>query len=159
MLWGGYHGVLLLSHPGLRARGSKWQGGWLGRLGTLLLVMLGWVIFRAQSIPAAGAMYRAMFDVARWAAPCAIPATLLALSAVALLWAVLAPNLYELIHVRRARPRLAALIALGVLAAIAIMLSSQASPFLYYQFSTTGAKLALRALQRYAAVRNGGPAA
>ncbi|MBN2083261.1 MBOAT family protein [bacterium] len=48
VLWGLYHGVLLFIHHGLR-NGVKlrWKGGWWGRLGTLVLVAFGWVLFNA----------------------------------------------------------------------------------------------------------------
>lgn len=51
VLWGAYHGVLLFCHHGLRS-GMKlrWQGGWWGRAGTLLLVAFGWVIFNAADL-------------------------------------------------------------------------------------------------------------
>jgi len=134
VIWGLYHGVLLLVHHGLRALGIRWKGGWWGRIGTLTLVIAGWVVFRAESLPAAMAMLGRILSVAHWAEPAVLSRTFIVLLIGALLWSILAPNLCELIHVRKAQPRRWALAALAFLAAAAMMLSSQSSPFLYYQF-------------------------
>ncbi len=51
VLWGGYHGLLLLAHHWLRtAVKIKWRGGWWGRAGTLVLVMFGWVLFNSPDL-------------------------------------------------------------------------------------------------------------
>lgn len=134
-VWGLYHGALQVVHHGLRdGLKLRWRGGWPGRCGTLLLVLLGWVLFRAESFACAGSMLRAMFDLPHLAARCAIPKGFFAVAIPALLWAVFAPNLYELVHVRQARPRVWALIVLGLLVAAAVLLLGDSSPFLYYQF-------------------------
>jgi D-alanyl-lipoteichoic acid acyltransferase DltB (MBOAT superfamily) len=59
VLWGLYHGLLLVvAHllverfPGLKQTPSA-AVRWAKRLGTLYLVVLGWVLFRAESVPAA----------------------------------------------------------------------------------------------------------
>jgi len=60
VLWGLFHGVLLVLCHGLR---GLW--GWCPRplaVGfTFLLVSLGWVLFRAESLAAAGVLYEALF--------------------------------------------------------------------------------------------------
>jgi alginate O-acetyltransferase complex protein AlgI len=134
VLWGAYHGALLVIHHALRAGKVKWYGGWPGRIGTLLLVMLGWVLFRSDSLRAAGIMYSRIFDLASFRVAPKIPATYWPLLIVALLWAVMAPNAYEPWHTQGYRPSRRLVIALGLLAALAVMLLSQSSPFLYYQF-------------------------
>jgi len=49
VIWGCYHGVLLFVHHGLRSGLKiKWDGGWWGRAGTLLLVAFGWVLFNSN---------------------------------------------------------------------------------------------------------------
>jgi alginate O-acetyltransferase complex protein AlgI len=62
VIWGFYHGVMLLCHHGLRHFKRKWNGGWPGRVGTFLLVSLGWVLFRASDFELASNYYRRMVD-------------------------------------------------------------------------------------------------
>ena len=134
-VWGLYHGGLQVVHHWLRdGLKVRWRGGWAGRIGTLLLVLLGWVLFRAESFSCAGTMLKNMFDLPHLAAPCAIPKGYFAVAVPGLLWAVFAPNLYEFVHVRKAKPRVWTLIVLGILAAGAVLLLSDSSPFLYTQF-------------------------
>jgi alginate O-acetyltransferase complex protein AlgI len=66
VLWGGYHGLLLVAahvlvgrFPVLKQTPSA-AVRWLKRLGTLYLVVLGWVLFRAESLPAALRVLRSM---------------------------------------------------------------------------------------------------
>jgi D-alanyl-lipoteichoic acid acyltransferase DltB (MBOAT superfamily) len=58
--WGFYHGLLLVFHHGLRFYKLKWDGGWLGRAGTFLLVSFGWVLFRSPDFPSAFAYLNRM---------------------------------------------------------------------------------------------------
>jgi len=134
VLWGGYHGLLLLVHHGLRHFGIKWRGGWTGSFGTLLLVILGWVLFRAETLPSAMHVLKSMLSLGGLGLGGAVAPAFIAIIVLALLWAIFAPNLYELIHVRQAQPRTWALACLGVLAAVCVMLASESGPFLYYQF-------------------------
>lgn len=62
ILWGIYHGALLLLErmTGTRNPGEK---AYLRRALTLLLVMLGWVVFRAETAEIALGYYRALFDI------------------------------------------------------------------------------------------------
>ena len=134
VLWGAYHGALLVMHHGLRARKVKWHGGWPGRIGTLLLVTLGWVLFRAQTFHIAATVYRELFALQTLAQNPRIPKGFWPICLVALLWAVLAPSAYDAWLNKSQRPRRLAVVALGLLAAAAILLLTQSSPFLYYQF-------------------------
>ncbi|HVG59620.1 MAG TPA: MBOAT family O-acyltransferase [Hyalangium sp.] len=59
VLWGLYHGLLLVAahvlvgrYPALKETAST-AGLWAKRLGTFYLVVVGWVLFRAESLPAA----------------------------------------------------------------------------------------------------------
>ncbi len=134
VLWGAYHGALLVIHHGLRAAKVKWVGGWPGRIGTLLLVMLGWVLFRAGSFHVARVVYGDLFNLAGLLHAPQIPSAYWPLLILALLWAIFAPNAYDAWLNRGVRPSRAFLVMLGLLAALAVMLLSQSSPFLYYQF-------------------------
>jgi alginate O-acetyltransferase complex protein AlgI len=134
VIWGTYHGVMLLVHHALREKKLRWRGGWAGRIGTLLLVLLGWVLFRADNVAMAGTLLARMFNVPQLLAHCMMPKGYLPLAFIALLWAMLGPNVYELLQVRKARPAPVALALLGLVAAIGILMLADTSPFLYNQF-------------------------
>jgi D-alanyl-lipoteichoic acid acyltransferase DltB (MBOAT superfamily) len=65
VLWGAYHGLLLAAGHLLVRRYPALAGGgalvrWMKRLGTFYLVVLGWVLFRAESLPEALSVLRGM---------------------------------------------------------------------------------------------------
>ncbi len=68
LAWGCYHGVLLVIERVAIRRGGALPGviGWPV---TLLLVMVGWVLFRADSLGAAGTFLKAMAGFGHAAAP------------------------------------------------------------------------------------------
>ena len=53
IVWGIYHGSLLIVERVLRSRFNFSPSGLFGQASTFLLVMLGWVLFRASSLPVA----------------------------------------------------------------------------------------------------------
>jgi alginate O-acetyltransferase complex protein AlgI len=63
VLWGVYHGAILIFEraTGLRTTDSS-RVEWLRRGITFLLVLFGWILFRATDIDHAGGYYAAMFD-------------------------------------------------------------------------------------------------
>ncbi len=65
VLWGVYHGLLLMAERGTGRRDERLTGA-LGRALTLFLVTMGWVVFRADSLAHAMVFYRSLFDVAQW---------------------------------------------------------------------------------------------
>ena len=60
--WGGWHGVLLALHRLYRSRGGRMPLA-VGHALTLLAVVLGWVLFRADSFAGAAQLYRGMFGL------------------------------------------------------------------------------------------------
>ena len=63
VLWGGYHGLLLIIERVTGERPTDDASvAFLRRAIVLVLVMLGWVIFRADSVGQAQEFYRAMFS-------------------------------------------------------------------------------------------------
>jgi alginate O-acetyltransferase complex protein AlgI len=130
VLWGGYHGMLL----GLYRRFS---GAWdrlpafVQRSAMFLLVVIGWVFFRAASFTDAVTMLRTMFSVETGALPigAAVLCAMLILAAAIAHWG---PNSFQLSH--RWKPAAAiAMAALLVLALVRIYGAAN-SPFLYFQF-------------------------
>jgi alginate O-acetyltransferase complex protein AlgI len=105
VIWGALHGSYIVVNHVLRMRHRRAPAGsesrWAGagkQAGTLLLVMVAWVFFRAKSVPAAWSLLTSM--VAGAAAPSAAPAIdpvlygwIVAAAAIALL----APNTQQLV--------------------------------------------------------------
>jgi len=142
--WGGYHGLLLLIEratgvgrgPSAGPRPRPWQAV------TIVLVMLGWVLFRSPSIDAAagylGAFFRPGGPLPLEVALAATPPVLIALvigCASALIPAAWVTG------VRLQQPdllanRAARLVTAAVLlpAALVLVLTGTFSPFLYFQF-------------------------
>jgi alginate O-acetyltransferase complex protein AlgI len=50
VLWGLWHGVALAIERSLGQRYAVRTGSWIGRLVTLLIVLIGWVLFRSQNL-------------------------------------------------------------------------------------------------------------
>lgn len=71
VLWGGYQGAglalnrvvdeVVAGHPGLTAASKTVWWNAFSRVFTFLVVCVGWVLFRANNMQEAGAMYEAMF--------------------------------------------------------------------------------------------------
>ncbi|ADV66757.1 MBOAT family O-acyltransferase [Deinococcus maricopensis] len=128
VVWGTYHGLLLV----LDRAWQPWLQRWpplLYRWGTFLVVVIGWVFFRAESLPMAFAWLGKMVGVGAGALDA--PTTLVALCALSF---VAVNTLPETWHFRFPRGvRSAPLYALGLLLAYVFM-NGASSTFLYYQF-------------------------
>jgi alginate O-acetyltransferase complex protein AlgI len=128
--WGAYHGALLALYRRFRVAWDALPAG-VRQLGTFLLVLIGWVLFRSKDFHMAGALLVKMFaPVAGRGIP--HPEAALIFISLGVAWAMLAPNPFQMQH-RATWPRAVALAAaLG--ACLAIISGSRASPFLYFQF-------------------------
>ncbi|MEV4286280.1 MBOAT family protein [Nonomuraea bangladeshensis] len=145
LVWGLYHGALLVAERLLgwdRPPGTVWALV-LRRAATLLLVVVGWVFFRAKSMSEAWSMLRAMFtwrpgeldEFVAWAANdqrtavFALALAVVALPASRALGPLIQTGRGPVVRVARAAvtwvaaPYAAMLVAAGTF-----------SPFLYYQF-------------------------
>jgi alginate O-acetyltransferase complex protein AlgI len=146
VLWGAWHGgILAIERRMKEAKLWKPSPAWLTVPGTLLLVMLGWVMFRADNVPDALRMYRGMFglngvplsDTLAWQVQGSELLTML----LALLLVYVAPwwgSRVGDVGSTLLRPRAATFATLTLLPlfALAILkLSAQSyTPFLYFQF-------------------------
>jgi len=130
VVWGAYHGVLLMLY---RRFGDAWDR--LPRaarqVGMFLLVVIGWVLFRAKSFGMAMSLLRSMF-VPAGGTLVEQPVLAIGLLIVAAWWAMIGPNVYELDHTPTWRRRVVLAGAFG--ASLAIIVGSPFSPFLYFQF-------------------------
>ena len=143
VLWGMYHGALLIveRRSGIRRLPAEYAPA-ARRAGTFLVVVLGWVLFRAADLGDAFAVYRAMFALDFGALPGPVDLALTSHAVVALaigLASVLLPRDLVLGRVVEGTwsgapmaARAAVLVTLP-LSAIAVAAGSF-SPFLYFQF-------------------------
>jgi alginate O-acetyltransferase complex protein AlgI len=130
VFWGGYHGALLCLYRLFSAPWDRLPAA-VQRILTFLLVTIGWVFFRAESLSAAAIVLSRMFA---WSAGLALPG-LAGLSVALLVAAAIAhaaPNTFEIRH--EWSPWKVAAISLGYAAALLAIAGGQPSPFLYFQF-------------------------
>ncbi len=143
LIWGLYHGSLLILERRNRATREPHANAWGRRAWTLLLVMLGWVLFRADGIPAAARMYWSMFTphglrfnpvfataITRERATAICLATLVVLLPTNF---VFGRVLQTGVGLRAGVARLA-VSTIGAVAAAMFVASGTFHPFLYYQF-------------------------
>jgi alginate O-acetyltransferase complex protein AlgI len=141
--WGAYHGVLLIVE---RASGQRPTGDAslvpLRRALTLLAVMLGWVLFRADSFPHALGYLQALFSFDFGAGSGAVAAassgrlvlTLALAGLVVLLPRDFVFGTYLLRPRRGAVAARLAVLALALPYALLLVVGGSFSPFLYFQF-------------------------
>ena len=132
VIWGAYHGVLLIAY---RLYGEQWDR--LPKVAatalTFLLVVLGWVLFRATSITAAGQVYAAMFHfVPGIDIDSAGELTILVCLAGA--WAIWGPNAQEAHEGFQPSYSWSAIATAAYGACLSVMAGGRSSPFLYFQF-------------------------
>jgi len=140
ILWGTFHGVLLAIE---RWRGKRSLYGGLPRFGriavTFLLMLLSWVLFRADSLTAAGEYYRAMFGLQSPGAMAVLLPAAIYTPYHVLILVVSAVMVFQPLqaHDWAAYPvtwgRAAMMVPLFLLALV-VMFSQAFNPFLYFQF-------------------------
>jgi alginate O-acetyltransferase complex protein AlgI len=132
ILWGAYHGLLLILH---RFFGTAWDSlpKTFRQLAFFLLVIIGWVLFRAENVSVAGHMLHAMF-VPVAGALMERSEVLGAAIAAGAWWSMIGPNAFDW-HGGFAWDRRTAHVLAAVFGAcFAIILGGRDSPFLYFQF-------------------------
>jgi alginate O-acetyltransferase complex protein AlgI len=156
IVWGLYHGAFLMLERFGLGRVLERAPRLLRHAYAVLVVMVGWVFFRADSVPQALHYLSAMGSPARFAAPDAALSILLnaqSLAALAfgtLLSAPLLSAVLERLRTPRAEPprpdlppRLETrsvhavpipLLAAGFVLSVAILVGSTLNPFLYFRF-------------------------
>lgn len=130
VVWGMYHGALLGAYA-LYGRAWDRLPAAPRRAGTFLLVLLGWVIFRATDLGMAGVMLRKMFVPESGFSLAAVGGLTVALGAAAW-WSHWGPSSFQLKHEWSPAQSLA--LAALFLMTLATMYGGQPSPFLYFQF-------------------------
>lgn len=129
-VWGAYHGLLLVLH-------REWREPWSALPASLqrglmfVLVCIGWVFFRAPTMPAAIEWLGAMAGTQGFYLPLAYLERVLLLTFVATVIAMSTPNPYEIDLARFPWSRRA---LLGFATAVAVVMMNFSSKFLYFQF-------------------------
>jgi alginate O-acetyltransferase complex protein AlgI len=146
VVWGGYHGALMLLE---RVTGQRPVGDGrvsavvLRRAVVLLLVIVGWVLFRADTLPDAGRILQAMFTPSGWEVDPrvndAITNQALIVGALATLVVLLPRGLPVGRLVAAGRTRVAAtgrvaIVGAALPVALVLVVSGTFSPFLYFRF-------------------------
>lgn len=136
VIWGGYHGALL-SAERLLGLGDRYrQPPLLLRIPataiTFTLVCIGWVFFRARTLPDSIAVIRALLapDSGDWP----VPAPIMCLAAAGLAIAILEERFPLAEHLSRAPLWTVAAIAGSLLFLVEIFGQDAALPFIYFQF-------------------------
>jgi alginate O-acetyltransferase complex protein AlgI len=134
VVWGLYHGALLAVHATLKRRGLLPSSRALGIAATFLCVMVGWVFFRAESLPSALSILGAMIGT-RGVESIAAAKDVLATPYILWIFAGLVgvfslPNTWQMKYPRST----VAALGLAALFAICVLRFATPSPFIYYQF-------------------------
>ena len=134
ILWGGFHGAMLVSEHALGGRIGRHTPAWFRWFVTFHLVVFAWILFRSQDLAVFGDFMRQLTESGS--------ATLLtlpvALAIIAVIGAQLLPpqpvERFQL-RIERARPlALAAGVAVIILLVGATVPSQGVPPFIYFQF-------------------------
>lgn len=145
VLWGMWHGTILAIEAELKRKKRPAMSPWLTVPGTMILVMIGWVMFRADHVSDAFRMYGGMLglngfalsDTLSWQVKPSVVLTMLLATAIVYLapwWGQRMGDVGG--RLLRPGPVVVATVALMPLFVLAIMkLSAQSyTPFLYFQF-------------------------
>lgn len=144
VVWGLYHGVfLVLERIGGLRRLPVERFALVRRIATLLIVLFGWVLFRAESLPAALNYWRAM--VVPLDLPLAFDLysvlhyrniTFMILALIGLVGAARLPRPTDLFGIRSPIRTLAGWVLLGVALpyCAAILMDGTSHPFIYFRF-------------------------
>jgi alginate O-acetyltransferase complex protein AlgI len=130
VIWGAYHGLLLSLY---RKFGTLWDRlpVTARRVATFVLVVVGWVFFRATDFTMAAGVLSRMFSLT----PGELgvdPVLALPPLLIAAWWAMIGPNPFEMHHAIGWRRRVA--LTTQFAACVALIAGSRVSPFLYFQF-------------------------
>jgi alginate O-acetyltransferase complex protein AlgI len=143
LVWGLYHGALLIIERGFHLDAAPHRRALLRRLLTTVLVVIGWVIFRSPELPHALTMighmllpdFHGLTDVV--SAALTNQRLIILLAAMLILVLPAHPVTGPLVESSRTRPAATlrvAIMALGLPYAAILIATGTFSPFLYFQF-------------------------
>ena len=132
VFWGFYHGLLQCLYRVFRA---QWDAlpRMLRQGGMFAAALIGWVFFRSTSFPMALGILRNMFVATDGVIVSDVQMPVaLGMIAIAALWSLRGPNVFEIGHELTPRRRVTLSLAFG--AGLALIVTARPSPFLYFQF-------------------------
>lgn len=138
ILWGGWHGLLLVVYGFLRDRNlmpsdEKPIARFFNRQTMFLMAIIGWVMFRSISLRAAGEVYSGLFGLrAGPPLPHDLSAWFFAGIIGCWLWCNVMPNSFQVAYKVRHRPIYA--VICGMMLAVCIFFFGTKTDFLYFQF-------------------------
>ena len=132
IVWGGYHGLLLSLYRRFSLSWDRLPQGFR-HIATLLLVLVGWVFFRATDFGMAASLLTKMILPTSGSLG-TDPGLAIALILIAGTWAVLGPNAFDLFTGFTWKRRYGYAMAAGMGGCVAILAAGGNSPFLYFQF-------------------------
>src|SRR5262249_4208845 len=132
VVWGAYHGLLLVLY---RLGGPRWDRlpALVRQLVMFLLVLVGWVFFRATDLTMAWHLLTALV-VPTEGSPGRNAGVFAVIIALAGWWAMRGPNAYDVHADYQWKPRYGLYEAVALGACVAVMAAGRSSPFLYFQF-------------------------
>jgi alginate O-acetyltransferase complex protein AlgI len=134
VLWGAWHGAILAAERYWTQKiGKPLLPAWLGVIKTMLLVMFGWVLFRAADLAGAGRMFEGLFGANGVALSPTMQWQLTPERGGVLALAVVIIYALPWLKARKGTPLRYALPPLFLLA-VATLASQSFTPFLYFQF-------------------------
>ena len=134
VLWGGFHGVGLVTEHAIDGRIGRRTPAWLRGFVTFNLVCFGWILFRSQSL---GLFWDFLQRFAVWSAPTLWTFPVLALIGIVVGLQLLPPRQTEgwEVRIERLNPALlGAALAVLILFVGATVPSNGVPPFIYFRF-------------------------
>ena len=134
ILWGGFHGVGLVTEHAIDGRIGRRTPAWLRGFVTFNLVCFGWILFRSQSL---GLFWDFLQRFTVWSAPTLWTFPVLALIGIVIALQLLPPRQTEgwEVRIERLNPALlGAALAVLILFVGATVPSNGVPPFIYFRF-------------------------
>lgn len=135
MCWGAFNAIGLELHH--RLKNVPWwpRNKVYAQIATFMFFATSIIFFKPRNLGEVYVFFSKMVDIpGLFLFRTNVTPTLLFIMTVGLLWAMIAPNMVELVRVKKATPKPYWAVILGILMAICILLLSETGPFLYWQF-------------------------
>ena len=136
VLWGLWHGVFSVLEDSGALPVKRFKGKLLGRVYTLLVVVLGFTLFRADTLAQAGAMFAAMFTGVglNWTGTATVYSLLTPLFLLTLVFALL----LSFPVAKRIQPKNDSITLIGALGLLVLCMFNLSAgtfnPFIYFRF-------------------------
>lgn len=135
MCWGAFNAIGLELHH--RLKNVPWwpRNKTYAQIATFIFFATSIIFFKPRNLGEVYVFFSKMVDIpGLFLFRTNVTPTLLFIMAVGLLWGMIAPNMVELVRVKKATPKPYWAVILGILMAVCILLLSETGPFLYWQF-------------------------